>query len=85
MLDLRKVGGALQTECVFPWCYTRFANERRYKQGNALQTGGVRITARIQYSNLNYRATSNFGRFDLKVHHGRENSDKMSTIAFLSY
>ena len=49
MLDLRKIGGVLQTGCDFPQRYARFENERWPEEGDALQTGGVRITARIRY------------------------------------
>ena len=49
ILDLRKTGGALQTECDFPCSYTRFEIETRLKKGNALQTGGACITERIRY------------------------------------
>ena len=44
MLDLRKIGDALQTGCNF-----LYYNERWPEDGDALQTSGVRITARIQY------------------------------------
>ena len=49
MLDLRKTEGVLQTERDFPWCYTKFEIERRPKKGDALQTGGARIAARVWY------------------------------------
>ncbi len=42
MLDLRKIGGALQTKCVFK-------NERWPGEGDMLQTGDARITARIRF------------------------------------
>ncbi len=48
MLDLRKTGDMLQTECDFPLHYPKFEIERRPKQEDALQTGGAHITARIQ-------------------------------------
>ncbi len=48
MLDLGKTGGVLQTECDFLQSYTKFETETRPKQGDALQTGGARITERIR-------------------------------------
>ena len=45
----KKNGDALQTECDFPYRYTRFEIERCPEEGDALQTEGARITARIQY------------------------------------
>ena len=55
VLDLRKIGGALQTECVFPQRYTRFENERRPKQGGELQTGGVCVSPKSVLHTLLYR------------------------------
>ena len=49
MLDLRKIGGALLTGSIFPYRYTKFETETRPKQGDALLTGGVRISGSIQY------------------------------------
>ena len=46
MLDLRKIGGALQTECDFPQSYTKFEIETGPKQGDGLQTRGARISVR---------------------------------------
>ena len=36
-LDLRKIGGGLQTGCDFPWHYTRLQIERWPLEGDALQ------------------------------------------------
>ena len=49
ILDLRKIGGVLQIGCDFPLRYTKFENERWPEEGDVLETGGVRITARIRY------------------------------------
>ena len=49
MLDLRKTGGALQTECNFQLRYTKFEIGRRPKQGDALQTEGAHTIERIRY------------------------------------
>ena len=49
MLDLRKMGDELITECIFPYSYTKFETETRPKQGDALLTEGARISERIQY------------------------------------
>ncbi len=49
ILDLRKIGSVLQTECDFPWHYTRFENERWPEEGDGLPTGGAGITARIWF------------------------------------
>ena len=48
-VGFKKNRGRAQTEFDFPQCYTKFEIARMPKQGDALQSGGARISERIWY------------------------------------